>query len=170
MDIDLFGKQSLETSNATWNATHEVDSMTETLTEEIAIDVPPERVFEAWTEASHLMAWWGDGTEFRTTSWEGDLRVGGKWRAQFVDVKGNVLSVGGEYLRIDRPTCLSFTWKTDWDNAAPTTIELEFRRTDTGTLLILKQHGLENADAFEQSKQAWLPMVGWLKQYLSRPL
>jgi uncharacterized protein YndB with AHSA1/START domain len=143
--------------------------MTESLYEEIAIDVPPERVFEAWTEAAHLIAWWGDGTEFRTTHWEGDLRAGGKWRVQFMDAKGDAFSVGGEYLRVDRPTHLSFTWKPEWDPAPPTTVELEFQRTATGTLLTLRQLGLENAEALEQSKQAWLPMVGLLKQYLSQP-
>jgi uncharacterized protein YndB with AHSA1/START domain len=137
------------------------------LTEEIYIDVAPERVYAAWTEAAHLIAWWGDGTEFRTTHWEGDLRVGGKWHVQFVDAKGNAFAAGGEYLRVEPPNHLSFTWKPEWDTDPPTTVELEFRPTATGTLLTLKQHGFANAAALDQNKQAWGPMVAWLKHYLS---
>ena len=53
--------------------------MHDVLVEEIYIEAPPERVFAAWTEAAHLIAWWGDGTEFRTVGWEGDVRAGGQF-------------------------------------------------------------------------------------------
>src|SRR5947207_1650819 len=43
------------------------------------LDAPRERVFTAFSEAQHLMQWWGpDG--FTNTFHEFDLRAGGPWR------------------------------------------------------------------------------------------
>jgi uncharacterized protein YndB with AHSA1/START domain len=43
------------------------------------LDAPRERVFTAFSEAKHLMQWWGpDG--FTNTFHEFDLRAGGPWR------------------------------------------------------------------------------------------
>ena len=69
--------------------------MHDVLVEELYIEAPPERVFAAWTEATHLIAWWRDGTEFRTVGWEGDVRAGGQWPVHFVDAKGNPFSATG---------------------------------------------------------------------------
>ncbi|MDP9089868.1 MAG: SRPBCC domain-containing protein [Pseudomonadota bacterium] len=140
--------------------------MQDVLVEEIYIEAPPECVFAAWTEASHLIAWWGDGAQFRTVGWEGDVRAGGQWQVHFVDAKGKPFSATGVYIRVERPAFLSFTWKPQWDNDPPTTMELEFQTSKTGTLLKLRQYGFASAAARDLNKQAWGPTASWLRSYL----
>lgn len=43
------------------------------------IDAPRDLVFEVWTDAKHLAAWWGP-TGFTTTTSAFDMRPGGVWR------------------------------------------------------------------------------------------
>jgi uncharacterized protein YndB with AHSA1/START domain len=51
-----------------------------TIVQEITIDAPATRVFDALTHPSERVRWWTapDG-RFRTTGMESDLRPGGRW-------------------------------------------------------------------------------------------
>ena len=67
--------------------------MDRTIVESIEIEASPERVFSAWTDPEQLVAWWGDDKTYHTTSWESDLRVGGKWIARGKALDGSPYSV-----------------------------------------------------------------------------
>ncbi len=142
--------------------------MDKTLEEELFIETPPARVFEAWTEARHMTAWWGDKNEFRTTGFERDLRVGGKWRSQFLSNAGHEFAAGGKYLRVDPPSHLSFTWKPEWSDEPATTIELEFRAVPGGTLLKFRQHGFVSEASLAENKAALGATLDWLRCYLTQ--
>jgi uncharacterized protein YndB with AHSA1/START domain len=139
--------------------------MERVINEEIHIEASPDRVFEAWTEARHMMAWWGQEDQFRTIRFESDLRVGGTWRARFRDNSGNEFGAGGEYLRVEPPTFLSFTWKPEWNSEPPTTIELEFREDKSGTLFKFRQHGFTSDASLEENRAALESTLGWLRCY-----
>lgn len=81
---------------------------------EIEIAVPPERVFQAITDPSQLPLWWGQTEMYRVTKMESDLRVGGKWKSTGVGKDGKSFEVGGEYLEIDPPRVLVYTWAYGW--------------------------------------------------------
>jgi len=49
------------------------------VTAEIFIAAPPERVFQAITDPSQSLKWWGERGMYRVTEWNSDLRPGGKW-------------------------------------------------------------------------------------------
>ena len=49
---------------------------------EVDIAAPPERVFEALTEANQLFAWWSTEPSVELSLFEMDARVGGRWRFQ----------------------------------------------------------------------------------------
>ncbi len=44
------------------------------------IDAPRERVFQAWTDPTHLLRWWAAEPGWATPIAEVDLRVGGRYR------------------------------------------------------------------------------------------
>jgi len=46
-------------------------------------DAPPQEVFAAWTNPTEIVRWWGP-KEFRTTSFDADVREGGESRAVMV--------------------------------------------------------------------------------------
>ena len=71
--------------------------------------VPREEVFDAWLDAPNMSEWMcpGEGT----AAAEIDARVGGKFRIVMTHSDGSTEHTG-EYLKIDRPSLLSFTWKS----------------------------------------------------------
>ena len=141
---------------------HEID-------EEIFIEAVPAKIFAAWTEAPHVLAWWGDVNEFRTIAFESDLRVGGRWRAQFEAVTDKSLSsLAGEYRRVERPHFLSFTFEASWDPGSVTLVDLEFRASGTGTLVKLRHSGFGDGETAAGSKEVWNATLDWLRCYLTK--
>ena len=73
------------------------------------------------------------------STFEADPRVGGAFR--FVMEHGSVgADLWGEYVTIDPPSLLSFTWISA--AASPTTVTIEFHERDGGTELVLTHRGL----------------------------
>ena len=140
--------------------------MAHELTEELFIDAEPERVFDAWTEARHMTAWWAHDGEFRTETFESDLRAGGRWLVRFRAVDGSLSGAEGEYLRVERPSHLSFTWKADWDVGGPTQIELEFQKRGKGTVVKLRHSGFDEAGWKNANKNVWQETLAALGTYL----
>jgi uncharacterized protein YndB with AHSA1/START domain len=78
---------------------------------EIQIATPPDRVFQALTDPRQLLQWWGQKGMYRGTSWTTDVRPGGQWRSEGVsDTDGSTFNVSGEYLEVDPPGTLAYTW------------------------------------------------------------
>ena len=71
--------------------------------QEIIIQAPPERIFQALTDPRQVVKWWGDQVRFQTTRMECDLRPGGKWSMGGTGMGGRPFTVRGEYRAIDRP-------------------------------------------------------------------
>ena len=139
--------------------------MDRTIVESIEIEASPERVFSAWTDPEQLVAWWGDDQTYRTTGWESDLRVGGKWIARGKGVDGRTFSVEGEYLQVEPPKQLTFTWKPSWSAEGSTVVELELKPTAGGTLLTVKHSGFTSDQTFESHSNGWPRVMGWMKTY-----
>jgi uncharacterized protein YndB with AHSA1/START domain len=83
---------------------------------EIEIGASPDRVFQALTDPAELAAWWGDAAMYRTYDWQVDLRAGGAWSSRARGADGSEMTVGGEYLEVDPPRLLVYTWRPSWDD------------------------------------------------------
>jgi uncharacterized protein YndB with AHSA1/START domain len=60
---------------------------------EVEVAAPPDRVFLALTDPAQLIRWWGD--DFcKTSVWEMDARLGGKWRLEASDPSGKIVVNG----------------------------------------------------------------------------
>lgn len=74
-----------------------------TLTLQRTFDAPIELVWEAWTEAEHIIKWWGPkGMETKVETHE--FKVGGQWKYTMVMPDGNLFIAEGEYLEIEEKT------------------------------------------------------------------
>jgi len=72
------------------------------------VNAPRDIVFTAWTDPTHLKAWWGPAG-FTNTFNEFDLRPGGRWRfIMHGPDKGNYPNEC-EFLKIERPSLIA--WK-----------------------------------------------------------
>lgn len=80
-----------------------------TITLERTFNASIDRVFAAWTNATFLSQWFGP-SGFTVSGTEVDLREGGKYRIFMQSPEGNSVEHGGEYVNIDVPVLLVFTW------------------------------------------------------------
>lgn len=136
---------------------------------EIEIAAPPERVFQAITDPSQLPQWWGQSGMYRVTRMESDLRVKGKWKSIGVGADGKSFAVGGEYVEIDPPRRLVYTWAYSWGEAPETTVAWDLVATDAGTLVKLRHSGFAGqAAAANDHAQGWLRVFSWVRAFVER--
>ncbi len=147
---------------------------------EIFIAAPPQRVFEALTDPNQRRQWWGQKGLYTPTESHSDLRLGGKWSGSGVAADGTPYHVEGEYLEIDPPRKLSYTWKPSFAHPLDTVVhwELESReihglhsrgpqKFGTGTLLKLRHEGFaRNEKALAGHRQGWQRVLGWMQAFV----
>jgi uncharacterized protein YndB with AHSA1/START domain len=138
----------------------------DTITQEIIIRGSAERIFAALTNPSERLAWLG-GPEgrFKLTSFESDLRPGGKWIMR-AESFGKLVTITGEYREIDRPRLLVFTWLPDWyENATESLVRWELNENDGTTTVRLTHSGLLT-EASRENHRGWPQILGWLRAYI----
>ena len=114
----------------------------------IEMSVPPESVWAAWTDPVQILAWWSDHARYRMTSWESDLREGGRWRARGVNADDDSYSVEGFYLRIRAPHELTFTWRPSWSDEPESEVRIQIEVIpDSGCRLTLVHRVFADEDA-----------------------
>jgi uncharacterized protein YndB with AHSA1/START domain len=115
---------------------------------QIEIAAPPERVFQALTDAQQLKRWFG-GPECPAKVWEMDAGPGGHYR--YVTEKGAVVvnnvsqfECHGEIVEYDPPRVLAYTWIANWhdDLTRRTIVRWELTPKSTGTLVKVTHSGL----------------------------
>jgi uncharacterized protein YndB with AHSA1/START domain len=129
--------------------------MSPTLRMERTFDAPAQRVFDAWTSPEVLRRWWHAEHDWETTLAEVDLRVGGAVRIVMRDpAKDAEYGGGGQYLEIDPPRRLVFTWY--WDgNATRQVIEVDFEESDGATTVRFTHRDLWDEEAVRDHEDGW---------------
>ncbi|MEO9483871.1 MAG: SRPBCC domain-containing protein [Ekhidna sp.] len=78
------------------------DAQNRTITIQRTLDAPIALVWEAWTNAEHIVKWWGPkGIATKIVTHE--FKVGGKWKYIMAMPNGRDFIAEGEYLEIDEP-------------------------------------------------------------------
>jgi uncharacterized protein YndB with AHSA1/START domain len=125
----------------------------------------PERVFDAWLDpaiARRFLFATPTGEMIRA---DVDARVGGQFN--FVDRRpdmGDVLHTG-EYLEIDRPRRLAFTFSVPQFNPDFTRVVVEIAPTAAGCEVTLTQSDVP-AEWADRSKEGWGKILGVLEGVL----
>jgi uncharacterized protein YndB with AHSA1/START domain len=128
--------------------------------------VPRERVFEAWLDSESL-AHWMRPADFTHASVTVDPRVGGGFRIVIEGPTYGAVEHRGEYLAIEPPSLLSFTWISQDTDDKPTVVTIEFHERGTGTELVLTHRRLA-PKAVEWHRKGWTDIVRLLDEALTR--
>lgn len=118
------------------------------------IPATKERVFRAWTEPAQLKRWWSIGEGWRTLFAEIDLRVGGKFALGNKPPDADMLLITGEFLVVDPPDKLAYTWRFQGTNPEENIITVEFHGRGEKTEVVVTH---------EQSSKEMGPsaLAGW---------
>lgn len=122
-----------------------------------------EEIFAAWLDPDSLAQWMAPGETTSATA-EVEPRVGGR----FVIVMKHgdrAWEHRGEYLRIEPPSLLSFTWISDGTEQRPTVVTVELHERSGGTELVLTHRGLPPAQ-MDSHYQGWTDIVRKLDETL----
>lgn len=134
------------------------------------LSASPGVVYDEWLDPVG-MAEWMCPLPARPTRIDVDPRVGGRFLID-IDDEGFELSVTGEYLELDRPHRLSFTWDcTTWDEGGPesiVTVTLE-PQGDERTLMTI-HHAQLPPKVVDSHRHGWTLIGQQLGDWLtSRP-
>jgi len=151
---------------ATMAISHDQDA----IQAEIHIAAPPERVFQALTDPRQLLQWWGQKGMYHPTDWKGDVRPGGQWRCDGAsDADGSSYKVSGEYVEIDPPHVVSYTWTASWSGPLKTLVRWELEAASGGTLVRLRHSGFATAPAAVQGHyQGWQRVIEWMQAFVEK--
>lgn len=121
---------------------------------------PPERVWRAFTDPAALNGWFWPHLDGRA---EVDLRVGGGYR--IVGPKAGI-EVAGEYLEIDPPKRLVFTWR--WgEEEERSLVTLEVTVAAGGTLLSIVHDQFADPTSRDAHHQGWNDCLDRLPDWLA---
>jgi len=116
---------------------------------------PPRRVFQAFRDPSVLRQW-AAPDQHRTEEVEMDFRIGGRYRRELRFPDGSLHVLRGEYLEIDPPNRLVYTYEWETIPDAPSTrVEIELEERDGGTDLRLVHSGFESREARDEHRTGW---------------
>lgn len=125
-----------------------------------------EEVFDAWLDPMSLVEFMRPGQIQRVDA-EVDARVGGKFRIDMVGMSDTTRHTG-EYLVIDRPRVLKFTWISKHTDNRPSvvTIELTARGADNCEI-VLTHTGLPNETEVKNHTAGWTFIAGKLAEIVA---
>lgn len=109
------------------------DASDTTLETRRRLQAPPERVFVAFTDPALLARWM---TPVGIARAEVEVRVGGTFRI-VMSGAGREIEHTGEYLEVDPPRRLRFTWQSPYTGPEPSVVEVTLRAIEGGTELTL---------------------------------
>ena len=118
-------------------------------------DADVETLFDALTGAEGITGWFGPGT-FKVTNCESDVRVGGKWFIEMLNAEGNTHNVGGEYVAVDAPNSVVFTWAWKWEPDEVSQVTYRLSPAEDGkTTLTLIHERLPSENSRDLHGQGW---------------
>jgi uncharacterized protein YndB with AHSA1/START domain len=120
-------------------------------------NAPREKLFQAWTDPKKMTEWFCHAKPNLTGKLVAmDVRSGGQYGFDVSDASGKVFKVRGEYLEIEEPEKLVFTWFWETEPAyGNTVVTLEFVDLGNKSELILTHERFANSDARDKHNIGW---------------
>lgn len=119
------------------------------------LEAPRRRVFQLWTEPEHIKRWFG-GLDVEVEAVELDLRPGGSY-AITVRLESGVSVFTGEFVTVEAPERLVYTWRSEGgpSGAPTTTVEVTFKDRGDQTEIELTHAGFVEPQVQEMHAQGW---------------
>ena len=135
--------------------------------ERIEIAAPVETVFAAISDPGKLTQWWEEPGFSKIDSWEQNLVVGGRLSARWSGSKGEDYRLAGEFLIVDPPYALSYTWEANWIEPARSKVQWRLEETKNGTLVTVTHSGLVGYPAaIKDYSSGWPLVVSHLRDFV----
>jgi len=131
-------------------------------------DASPERVFDAWLDADIARQWLFNDASGEIVKASLDARIGGRFSFVRRSADGDLEHIG-EYLEIDRPRRLVFTFAVPAISPEHDRVTIEIVRRGTGCELTLTTEMTPDiyAEWGEQTRQGWSRMLAALDRLLA---
>jgi uncharacterized protein YndB with AHSA1/START domain len=117
---------------------------------EMTLHAPIEAVYAAWTQPEAMARWLAPIGQAHV---EADVRVGGRFRVVMIG-DGMSIEHTGEYLTVEPPRELSFTWQSAYTGREPSIVTVTLTRDGDSTRLLLLHERLPE-DAAESHRGGW---------------
>jgi uncharacterized protein YndB with AHSA1/START domain len=116
------------------------------------------------------LQWWGQKGMYRGTDWKADVRPGGQGRCDGAsDTDGSAYHVSGEYVNVDPPRLVSYTWVASWSGPLKTLVRWELEAASGGTLVRLRHSGVGGTPAAVLGHyQGWLRVTAWMQAFVEK--
>jgi uncharacterized protein YndB with AHSA1/START domain len=154
-------------------ATTSITPNQDAVVSEIQIAAPPERVFEALTDAGQLKQWFNNPS-CPVKAWQMDARLGGRYG--YATEKGTLVvnnrsefECHGEIVEYDPPRVLAYTWIANWhdDKTRPTVVRWELTPKAGGTQVKVTHSGLAGEPvARKDYSGGWTGVMEMLRKYV----
>ena len=126
------------------------------------IAAPPEKVFAAWTDEKGMERWMCPAPSERADV-SLDVRVGGRFRID-MHGQGQVHEHEGEYLEVDPPRRLVFTWVSKSTGGRDSRVTVDLAPAGGGTDVVLTHEGLPSADSAQGHETGWTDILRKLEE------
>jgi uncharacterized protein YndB with AHSA1/START domain len=108
------------------------------------IGAPAMELFQAWLDPEALAQWMRPGAIERTTA-HVDARTGGRYEI-VMEVGDRKIAHHGEYLLIEPPRRLAFTWHSPHTGQEDTLVTVDFIAGETDTEVVITHQHLPEAE------------------------
>ena len=126
----------------------------------------PKEVFEAWTDPAAVGIWMCPETITKTKA-QLDVRVGGQYTIAMYGMDYNIVHTG-EYVEVDPPRRLAFTWVSSETDGQSTLVTIELRpHGGEETELTLTHEKLPHGQAVASHTRGWKACLVKLSRHLS---
>lgn len=124
---------------------------------EMVLPAPIDDVYAAWTEPETMARWLSPVGHAEV---EAEVCVGGRFRV--VMVGGDMrIEHTGEYLAVDPPRLLSFTWRSPYTGSAASVVTVTLTARGDSTHVLLLHEQLPDGAA-DSHREGWGAMLGRL--------
>jgi uncharacterized protein YndB with AHSA1/START domain len=132
-------------------------------------DVPPARVFEAWTNPETASIFLGPG-DVKATDVQMDVRPGGAYAITMLMPEGERMIARGIYRDVRPPERLQMTWRWDEDDPADeheSLLTLEFHDRGGKTEFVLTHEQLASVESRGRHEEGWNAIADQLEATLA---
>lgn len=128
---------------------------------------PPEVVFDEWLDEESLGEWMCPRPS-RCVAVTVDPRVGGRVRFDVDDGHGTLVLITGQFLTIERPNLLRFTWtNSDWpDPTVISIVTVTFEPVGPEQTDMSIEHTQLPAEQFDDFQSGWVGVCEQLAAHL----
>lgn len=121
-------------------------------------------MWSLWTDQEHAARWMRPSIDdYGPTVASVDARPNGHYRFEMMSNDGSVHAVSGQYVEVEEPRRLVFTWV--WDGTEEESlVEVLLSETDEGTKVQINHTKLESQQSADRHEQGWIGCLNSIAQ------